>query len=107
MSSTRQTAVASRVVLSYRAVDAGDGEWELADSDWIRDRMNVDYYLQYLKRVHGGPLSVGEEFEEFVNCGCASPQDVVVRVEAVESGEELGADTDLVVVPRRDVLEDA
>jgi hypothetical protein len=107
MNRTQQSPVASRVVLSYRAVDADEGEWELADSDWIRDRMNVDYYLQYIKRVHGGPVAVGEEFEEFVNCGCASPQDVIVRVEAVEGGEELGADTDLEVVPRRDVLEEA
>ena len=96
--------VAARVVLSYRGVDAGEGEWELADSGWIRERMAEDSYLKFLKRVHEGPIAVGDEWEEFVNCGCASPQDVIIRVEAVEGGAELGMDTEIEILPRRDVV---
>jgi hypothetical protein len=104
---TREGAVADRVVLSYRAPGATGGEWELADSEWIRDRMRKPSYTKYLKRAHAGPVAVGEEWAEFVNCGCASPQDVVLRVEAVEGGEALGMETAIDVRPRRDVVEGA
>lgn len=95
---------ATRVVLSYRDVEAESGEWELADSNWIRERMAEDSYLKFLKRVHEGPVAVGDEWEEFVNCGCASPQDVIIRVEDIEGGEALGMDTEIEILPRRDVV---
>ena len=85
------SAVASRVVLTYRPVDRNpDGA---VDDEWIRDELESDTYRTYLRRARGGPVTVGEEWEEFVSCGCATPQDVVLRVTAVEGGEGLGADT--------------
>jgi hypothetical protein len=99
---------ADRILLSYRVPEAslhGDDGWELADSGWIREGMNAPSYLRYLRYAHAGTLSVGDEFEEFVNCGCASPMDVVIRVERIEGGSAMGADTALDVVPRRDVVE--
>lgn len=100
---------ADRVVFSYRTPGTdleGDDGWILADSGWIREGMNEPSYLRYLRYAHAGPVSVGEEFDEFVNCGCASPTDVVLRVERVDGGTAIGADTDLEVVPRPDVLDD-
>ena len=104
------TDQAGRVLLSYRAPEiglegGGDG-WVLADSGWIREGMNEPSYLRYLRYAHAGPVAVGDEFDEFVNCGCASPMDVVLRVERVEGGTAIGADTDLEVVPRRDLIDD-
>lgn len=91
-------------MLSYRGVEAGDGEWPLAEGDWIHDRLAEDAYRTFLKRVHAGPVAVGEEWAEFVTRGCDSPQDVIIRVEEVAGGDALGTETELEIVPRRDVL---
>lgn len=89
--------VAERIVLSF-APD--EDPWSSVDTDWILDELRSDSYQQYLRRVHDGPVSVGEEWAEFVSCGCATPQDVVLRVERVEGGTELGQETALAVSPR-------
>ncbi|MFW5934336.1 MAG: hypothetical protein ACOCQL_00630 [Halolamina sp.] len=98
---------AERLVLSFRSpeADPDDGTWWVADSDWLQENMNDSTYLQYLQRAHAGPVSVGEEWEEFVNCGCASPQDVVLRVEAIEGGSAIGFETTIELVSRKSVLE--
>jgi hypothetical protein len=99
---------ATTVRLSYRVPGAapdGDDGWELADSEWIRNGMAEPSYRRYLRYAHAGPVAVDDEFEEFVNCGCASPEDVVLRVEAVEGGSAIGRETTIEVVHRRDVLE--
>ncbi|WP_049980093.1 hypothetical protein [Halolamina rubra] len=99
---------AERLVLSFRSPEADpddDGTWWVADSDWLQENMNDSTYLQYLQRAHAGPVSVGEEWEEFVNCGCASPQDVVLRVEAIEGGSAIGFETTIELVSRKSVLE--
>ncbi|MFB6106217.1 MAG: hypothetical protein ABEJ70_04515 [Halobacteriaceae archaeon] len=106
MSATADAA--ERILLSYRAPDIGeeadDSEWVLQDSGWIQEGLHEHYYLQYLRKVHGGPIAVGDEWEEFVNCGCASPQDVILRVEEVTGGTALGPETEIRIVPRRDLV---
>ncbi|MFB6224149.1 MAG: hypothetical protein ABEH86_10825 [Haloarcula sp.] len=89
--------VAERIVLSFTP---DEDSWSDVDTDWILDELRDDSYQQYLRRVHDGPVSVGEEWTEFVSCGCATPQDVVLRVERVEGGTELGQETALAVSPR-------
>ena len=96
------TPVADRIVLSFAPSAAGGDPWSGVDTEWIADELRTDSYQQYLRRAHGGPVSVGEEWDEFVSCGCATPQDVVVRVERVEGGTALGDATTLTVQPRND-----
>ena len=100
---------ADEVLVSFRSPetdpDGSDGWW-VADSDWLRENMNERTYRRYLRWAHAGHVSVGDEWDEFVNCGCASPEDVVLRVESVEGGTGIGSETVIDVVPRKDVVED-
>lgn len=99
---------ADRVLVSFRSPetdpDANEG-WFVADSAWLEENMSEPTYLRYLRWAHAGPVAVGDEWDEFVNCGCASPEDVVLRVERVEGGTGIGADTTIDVVSRKTVLE--
>lgn len=95
-------SVADRIVLSFAPSTAGGDPWSGVDTEWIVDELRGDTYQQYLRRAHGGPVVVGEEWAEFVSCGCATPQDVVVRVERVEGGTALGDATTLDVRLRDD-----
>ncbi|AUG47882.1 hypothetical protein BVU17_10275 [Haloarcula taiwanensis] len=95
-------SVAARIVLSF-APNTTDGDpWSGVDTEWIADELRGDTYQQYLRRAHSGPVAVGEEWDEFVSCGCATPQDVVLRVERVEAGTAVGDETTLDVHPRND-----
>ncbi|KAA9398239.1 hypothetical protein Har1130_04720 [Haloarcula sp. CBA1130] len=95
-------SVADRIVLSF-APSAADGDpWSGVDTEWLADELRGDTYQQYLRRAHGGPVAAGEEWDEFVSCGCATPQDVALRVERVEGGTVLGDATTLAVQPRDD-----
>ena len=99
---------ADRIVLSFRSPEADpddDSSWWVADSAWLQENMNDSTYLQYLQRAHAGPVAVGEEWEEFVNCGCASPQDVVLRVEAIEGGSAIGFETAIEFVARKAIVD--
>ncbi|MEF8852601.1 MAG: hypothetical protein V5A44_02880 [Haloarculaceae archaeon] len=99
---------ADRVVVSFRSPEAdpdGSEGWWVADSAWLAENMAEPTYRRYLRWAHAGPVSVGEEWEEFVNCGCANPEDVVLRVESVEGGSAIGSDTTIEVVPRKDIVE--
>ncbi|QLH78557.1 hypothetical protein HZS55_15220 [Halosimplex rubrum] len=100
---------ADRIVVSFRSpevdADGADGWW-VADSAWIVEKMAEPSYRRYLRWAHAGPVAVGEEWEEFVNCGCANPEDVILRVETVEGGSAMGGDTDVEVVPRKAVVDD-
>jgi hypothetical protein len=99
---------ADRVVISFRAPDAdpdGGDEWWVADSAWLSEILSEPTYLLYLRRAHAGPVDVGEEWDEFVNCGCASPVDVVLRVERVEGGTAIGENTTFEIVARRSLVE--
>jgi len=95
-------SVADRIVLSFAPSAADEDPWSGVDTEWIVDELRGDTYQQYLRRAHGGPVSVGEEWEEFVSCGCATPQDVLLRVERVEGGTVLGDATALIIQSRND-----
>ncbi|GCF14496.1 hypothetical protein Harman_24310 [Haloarcula mannanilytica] len=95
-------SIADRIVLSFAPSAAGGDPWSGVDTEWIVDELRGDAYRQYLRRAHGGPVTVGDEWSEFVSCGCATPQDVVLRVERVEGGTVLGDTTTLDIHPRDD-----
>ncbi|WP_226013409.1 hypothetical protein [Halomicrobium salinisoli] len=99
---------AERVLVSFRSPetdpDATD-DWWVADSEWLQENMTERTYRRYLRWAHAGPVAVGDEWEEFVNCGCASPEDVILRVEAVEGGTAIGSETTIDVVSRKAVVE--
>lgn len=100
---------ADRVLVSFRSPETDpdeDDDWWIADSEWLRENMTEQTYRRYLRWAHAGPISVGEEWDEFVNCGCASPEDVILRVENIESGTAIGSETTIEVVPRRDLIGD-
>lgn len=67
---------ATRIVLSHSA--------DLSDQE--RAALRTDHYRRYLQRTLGD-VSVGDETEEIVNCGCGTTRDVVLRVERIEAGE--------------------
>ncbi|MCU4744147.1 hypothetical protein OB955_14855 [Halobacteria archaeon AArc-m2/3/4] len=98
---------ADRIVVSFRSPETEPDEtddWWIADSEWLQENMTKANYLRYLRRAHAGPVSVGDEWEEFVNCGCASPEDVVLRVEEVVGGSAIGSETTIDVVSRKTFL---
>ncbi|MFC6614075.1 hypothetical protein ACFQAS_03725 [Halopenitus salinus] len=100
---------ADRVLLSFRSPEAdqdGNDGWWVADDEWLAEGIREPIFRRYLRRAHAGAIAVGDEWEEFVSCGCASPEDVVLRVESVESGTEMGPETTIDVVPRATVVED-
>jgi sugar phosphate isomerase/epimerase len=99
---------AERIVVSFRSPETDPDEtddWWIADSEWLQESMTEHTYRRYLRWAHAGPVTVGEEFEEFVNCGCASPEDVVLRVERVDGGDAIGSETRIDVVPRKAVVD--
>lgn len=61
--------------------------------DRTLDALDSERYRAYLRRVHAGPVAVGEEWKEFVSRGCGSTRDVTLTVESVEAGEEIGEGT--------------
>jgi len=100
--------VADRVVVSFRAPEADPAEsdsWWVADRDWLSTNMNDETYRRYLRRAHEGPVAVGDEWEEAVNCGCARPEDVLLRVERVDGGAAIGEGTEIAIVARKAVVE--
>lgn len=86
---------ATRVVLSYPE--------EL--SEWGREQVTADRYVNYLRRVLG-ETAVGKEFEEFVDVGCCGDSlDVPFRVEELDGGDEVGDDTEVVFTTREAAME--
>jgi hypothetical protein len=78
-------AVAERVVLSYPA----------ALSERTRERVGQRYYRTYLARAHDS-AEVGAEWEEFTDVGCCGSQiHVPFRVERVDGGSQVAADTEI------------
>lgn len=99
---------ADRVVVSFRPPETepdADDDWWSADTEWLQENLSERTYRQYLRRAHAGPVSTGDEWEEFVSCGCATPEDVVLRVERVDGGSAIAAETAIEVVPRTAALE--
>lgn len=81
-------AVADQIRLSY------DG-----DED-TRTSLEAHSYIRYLQRSKTGPVTVGDTWAEFVNCGCGTTEDVTLRVEAIDGGTVLTEDTTITYEPR-------
>lgn len=83
-------------------------EREVADSvrlsyngdEGTRDALETHSYTRYLQRSKTGPVTVGDTWAEFVNCGCGSTRDVTLRVEAIDGGSVLTQDTTITYEPR-------
>lgn len=86
--STQSTRPASRVVVAISPAD-----------DKTRESLETDRYRAYLRRTHAGPVTVGDEWSEFVSCGCGSTRDVTLRVESVTGGNGIDENTEFVFEP--------
>ena len=80
---------AARVRLSFEPTDESTAA-----------ALDTDRYRSFLRRSHAGPISVGEEWAEFVSRGCGSTRDVTLRVESVDGGGEVGDGTVFAFEPR-------
>jgi hypothetical protein len=85
------TGTADRIHLSYHPVDADPDD----EDDFPVESLREETFLTYLRRAHDGAVTVGDEWDEFVNCGCGTTEDVVLRVEAVEDGSAIGESTEI------------
>jgi hypothetical protein len=80
---------ASRVVLSYSPTDDDD----------IAEGIAASSFRAYLRKAHDGPVQLGDEWAEFVNCGCGSTKDVTLRVQSLTDGDAIGENTDIEYEP--------
>jgi hypothetical protein len=91
MSTTEGTTdAADRVRVTYRPADAASAD---PDDDFLAESVRADTFRTYLRRAHAGPVAVGDEWTEFVNCGCGTTEDVALRVAAVEGGSVIDGST--------------
>lgn len=60
---------------------------------WTTEALQEHSFRAYLHRVHEGDVTVGDTWEEFVNCGCGKTRDVVLRVHTVHGGSRIGPAT--------------
>jgi len=88
------TDTADRIRLSYRPVDAGSDD----EDEFPVESLREETFLTYLRRAHDGPVAVGDEWAEFVNCGCGTTEDVLLRVEAVEGGSIVDESTEIEIL---------
>lgn len=62
-------------------------------SEHAVQRLHEDYYRSYLRRAHD-TATAGEEWDEFTDVGCCGSQTAfTLRVEGVDGGGQVGADT--------------
>ena len=92
MAETPSTVSANRVAFALRPPT---GEWSEETATRVRRKVADGTFTTDLRRAHGGDVSPGDEFEEFVSCGCGSPRDVLLRVEQVEGGSVLSEATEM------------
>jgi hypothetical protein len=73
-------------------------------SEWGRDQLTADRYVNYLRKTLG-EVAVGDEFEEFVDVGCCGDaMDIPLRIEAVD-GDEVGPETEIEFTTREASME--
>lgn len=63
------------------------------------EALDTPSYRSYLRRTRAGPVTVGDEWEEFVSSGCGTTRDVTLRVLSAEGGEAIDEETELVFEP--------
>lgn len=74
---------ASTVVVSYTP-----------ETERVRRELKKPNYRGYLRKARRGPVSVGDEWREFVSCGCGTTEDVVLQVERVAGGSTITTETE-------------
>jgi len=89
MSQQRSTETATSVTLAFSPSDDED----------ITDGIEADAFRGYLRKAHDGPVALGDEWDEFVNCGCGSTKDVTLQVVSITGGEAVSDDTDIEYEP--------
>lgn len=82
---------ATRVIISFSPSD-----------DRTAEALDARSYRSYLHRARQGPVTVGDEWEEFVSRGCGTTRDVTLRVESLIEGESIGEETEFVFDPRNE-----
>ena len=95
MGTAEETTAADRIRVSYRPVD-DDGD-PTEEDDFLGKSVRADTFRTYLRRAHAGPVAVGDEWTEFVNCGCGTTEDVCLRVEDVVGGSRIDESTEIEV----------
>lgn len=88
MSDRSTPAGASCVTISFSPPD-----------DRTAEVLSTHSYRAYLRRAHSGRVTVGDAWEEFVNCGCGATRDVTLRVESTTGGGAIDEETELVFEP--------
>ena len=88
MSEQARREEATRVGLAYAPAD-----------EEIADGLDAVSFRAYLRKAHSGPISLGEEWTEFVNCGCGSTRDVTLTVVSLTDGEAVGESTEISYEP--------
>lgn len=69
-------------------------------SEWGRQQLYAERFRGYLRRVVDD-VTVGREWEEFLDVGCCGDTlDVPLRVEAVEGPPQMGPETEIEFVER-------
>ncbi|MFB6301980.1 MAG: hypothetical protein ABEH78_03875 [Haloferacaceae archaeon] len=69
-------------------------------SEWGRTQLSGERFRGYLRRTVDD-LTVGREWEEFLDVGCCGDTlDVTLRVEAVEGPPRMGPETEIAFVER-------
>lgn len=75
--------VATRVVLAFAPADDED----------VADGIEEPSFRAYLTKAHDGPVELGDEWAEFVSCGCGSRKDVTFEVRSITGGKVIGDET--------------
>lgn len=75
-------SAASAVAVSYRPA-----------TERVRRELSTPSYRGYLRKAKRGRVTVGDEWAEFVSCGCGTTRDVDLRVERVTDGSAIGPET--------------
>lgn len=88
MSEGKGRQAASQVSIAYTPADERTAK-----------ELDADSYRSYLRRARRGPVSVDEEWAEFVSTGCGTTQDVTLHVTAVEGGSAIGPNTEFEFTP--------
>lgn len=88
MAEAHESSVASTVVLSF-----------VPPTDRAATELDAESYRSYLRRARRGPVDVSDEWEEFVSTGCGTTEEVVLRVEAIDGGTEVGEKTEFEFQP--------
>lgn len=69
------------------------------NEEQIASELNSLSYSSYIRRTHSGPVSVGDEWDEFISCGCGTTSDVSLCVESIHGGDLIDSETEIVFEP--------